>query len=80
MQIAKNDVLSFYIVTQESTKAHGFHALGAGGREFESRHSDITKSHDEPFLNAVLSWLFCCTNALKMLVCASFVRYWRKNC
>ena len=22
----------------------------------------------------------CCTNALKMLVCASFVRYWRKNC
>ena len=32
-------------------------ALGAGGREFESRHSDITKSHDEPFINAVLSWL-----------------------
>ena len=22
----------------------------------------------------------CCMNALKMLVCASFVRYWRKNC
>ena len=57
MQIAKNDVLSFYIATQESTKAHGFHALGAGGREFESRHSDIRKSHDEPFINAVLSWL-----------------------
>ena len=33
-------------------------ALGAGGREFESRHSDIRKSHDEPFTNAVLSWLF----------------------
>ena len=31
--------------------------LGAGGREFESRHSDIRKSHDEPFINAVLSWL-----------------------
>ena len=44
MQIAKNDVLSFYIVTQESTKAHRFHALGAGGREFESRHSDTTKA------------------------------------
>ena len=58
MQIAKNDVLSFYIVTQESTKAHGFHALGAGGREFESRHSDMTKNHDEPFTNAVSSWLY----------------------
>ena len=56
MKIAKNDVLSFYIVTQENTKAHGFHALGAGGREFESRHSDHKKSHDEPFINAVLSW------------------------
>ena len=33
-------------------------ALGAGGREFESRHSDHKKSHDEPFLNAVLSWLY----------------------
>ena len=22
----------------------------------------------------------CCINALKMLVCASFVRYWLKNC
>ena len=33
-------------------------ALGAGGREFESRHSDTTKSHDEPFINAVLSWLY----------------------
>ena len=32
-------------------------ALGAGGREFESRHSDHNKSHDEPFINAVLSWL-----------------------
>ena len=58
MQIAKNDVLSFYIATQESTKAHGFHALGAGGREFESRHSDMTKSHDKPFTNAVSSWLY----------------------
>ena len=44
MQIAKNDVLSFYIATQESTKAHGFHALGAGGREFESRHSDTANA------------------------------------
>ena len=34
-------------------------ALGAGGREFESRHSDHKKSHDEPFGNAVLSWFFC---------------------
>ena len=33
-------------------------ALGAGGREFESRHSDMTKSHDEPFTNAVSSWLY----------------------
>ena len=33
-------------------------ALGAGGREFESRHSDHKKSHDEPFINAVLSWLY----------------------
>ena len=33
-------------------------ALGAGGREFESRHSDKIKSHDEPFISAVLSWLY----------------------
>ena len=33
-------------------------ALGAGGREFESRHSDHKKSHDKPFINAVLSWLY----------------------
>ena len=67
MQIAKNDVLSFYIVTQESTKAHGFHALGAGGREFESRHSDHEKSHDEPFINTVLSWLYLLYIGLKMV-------------
>ena len=35
-------------------------ALGAGGREFESRHSDHKKSHDKPFINAVLSWLYFC--------------------
>ena len=58
MQIAKNDVLSFYIVTQESTKAHGFHALGAGGREFESRHSDHKKSHDTAPEMATVSWLY----------------------
>ena len=33
-------------------------AFGAGGREFESRHSDHDKSHDEPSTNAVLSWLY----------------------
>ena len=56
-------------------------ALGAGGREFESRHSDQNKSHDD----SVRKWrlrrgFICCINALKTLVCASFVRYWLKNC
>ena len=41
-------------------------ALGAGGREFESRHSDMTKSHDEPFTNAVSSWLYLLRIGLKM--------------
>ena len=41
-------------------------ALGAGGREFESRHSDHKKSHDEPFINAVLSWLYLLYIGLKM--------------
>ena len=41
-------------------------ALGAGGREFESRHSDHKKSHDEPFINAVLSWLYLLRMGLKM--------------
>ena len=66
MQIAKNDVLSFYIVTQENTKAHGFHALGAGGREFESRHSDHKKSHDEALEIAFISWLYLLYIGLKM--------------
>ena len=60
MQIAKNDVLSFYIATQESTKAHGFHALGAGGREFESRHSDKRKNREELQEHLrFLRFLFC---------------------
>ena len=41
-------------------------ALGAGGREFESRHSDHKKSHDKPFINAVLSWLYLLRIGLKM--------------
>ena len=74
MQIAKNDVLSFYIATQESTKAHGFHALGAGGREFESRHSDQDKSHDTALEMATVSWLYllykCSENAGLCVFCA----------
>ena len=54
----ENDVSSILYTLIESTRLHGFHALGAGGREFESRHSDHKKSHDEPFINAVLSWLY----------------------
>ena len=54
----ENDVSSILYALIESTRLHGFHALGAGGREFESRHSDHKKSHDEPFINAVLSWLY----------------------
>ena len=33
-------------------------ALGAGGREFESRHSDIKKTHDVTFEIRRLSWVF----------------------
>ena len=39
----ENDVSSILYTLIESTRLHGFHALGAGGREFESRHSDQTK-------------------------------------
>ncbi len=53
----ENDVSSILYALIKSTRIHGFHALGAGGREFESRHSDHDKSHDEPFIDAVLSWL-----------------------
>ena len=53
----ENDVLSTLYALIKSTRLHRFHALGAGGREFESRHSDHKKSHDEPFINSVLSWL-----------------------
>ena len=42
----ENDVSSALCTSIESTKAHSFHALGAGGREFESRHSDHEKSHN----------------------------------
>ena len=51
-----------------------FHDLGAGGREFESRHSDHKKSHDIMLEVAFISWLYllykypewagrCCKNA-----------------
>ena len=33
-------------------------ALGAGGREFESRHSDQDKSHDTAPEMAIASWLY----------------------
>ena len=33
-------------------------ALGAGGREFESRHSDQDKSHDTAQKIATVSWLY----------------------
>ena len=62
----ENDVSSTLYALIKSTRLHRFHALGAGGREFESRHSDITKSHDEPFINAVLSWLSLLYIGLKM--------------
>ena len=62
----ENNVSSILYALIESTRLHGFHALGAGGREFESRHSDHKKSHDEPFINAVLSWLYLLYIGLKM--------------
>ena len=55
-------------------------ALGAGGREFESRHSDHKKSHDEPFINAVLSWLYLLHKRSENAGLCVFWRYWRKNC
>lgn len=36
----ENDVSSTLYALIKSTRLHRFHALGAGGREFESRHSD----------------------------------------
>ena len=41
-------------------------ALGAGGREFESRHSDHEKSHDEALEIAFISWLYLLHIGLKM--------------
>lgn len=41
-------------------------ALGAGGREFESRHSDHKKSHDEALEIAFISWLYLLYIGLKM--------------
>ena len=43
----QNDVSSILYSLIESTRLHRFHALGAGGREFESRHSDHKKSRPE---------------------------------
>ena len=62
----QNDVSSILYSLIESTRLHRFHALGAGGREFESRHSDHKKSHDKPFINAVLSWPYLLYIGLKM--------------
>ena len=41
-------------------------ALGAGGREFESRHSDHKKSHDKALEIAFISWLYLLHIGLKM--------------
>ena len=41
-------------------------ALGAGGREFESRHSDQKKSHDTALEIAFISWLYLLHIGLKM--------------
>ena len=43
----ENDVSSTLYALIESTRLHRFHALGAGGREFESRHSDKRKNREE---------------------------------
>lgn len=54
----ENDVSSILYALIESTRLHRFHALGAGGREFESRHSDMNKTHDVTLEMRRLSWVF----------------------
>ena len=54
----ENDVSSILYALIESTRLHGFHALGAGGREFESRHSDMIKTYDVTLEIWRLSWVF----------------------
>ena len=54
----ENNVSSILYALIESTRLHGFHALGAGGREFESRHSDMNKTHDVTLEMWRLSWVF----------------------
>ena len=51
----ENDVSSTLYALIKSTRLHRFHALGAGGREFESRHSDL-KMHVSSLIIGVL---FC---------------------
>ena len=53
----ENNVSSILYSSAESTKTHGFHALGAGDREFESRHSDMKKTNDITFSSKHLSWV-----------------------
>lgn len=62
----ENDVSSILYTLIESTRLHGFHALGAGGREFESRHSDHKKSYDKALEIAFISWLYLLHIGLKM--------------
>ena len=58
----KNIQASIKINNDKSlVRAHGPHemgALGAGGREFESRHSDMIKTHDATLEIWRLSWVF----------------------
>ena len=61
----ENDVSSILYLSIESTKAYGFHALGAGGREFESHHSDRKKSHDATLEMTFVSWLYLLCKFLK---------------
>jgi len=61
----ENDVSSTPCTSIESTKTHDFHALGAGGREFESRYSDQKKSHDIALEIAFVSWLYLLPVCLK---------------
>ena len=74
----KNIQASIKINNDKSpVRAHGPHemgALGAGGREFESRHSDMNKTHDATLEIRRLSWAFLFNlmgeNARLCVICA----------